>query len=172
MGVAGMGVWNAKSKDDASALLNSVTFQFIVTLVIVKYILNLTRPATVKLQREEMDILSAEREISSLKRTLQHFQTNIDQNHDRLYLAAVQLVGEVDIEPSQPRAVSRQIYRANNPALNPKDYFRINLTRPFLDHSLSQLQSRFPPEAYLCYKGFSAVPEILLNNQATWQTDV
>ena len=30
------------------SLLKAVTFGFIVTLVIVKYILNLTRPATVK----------------------------------------------------------------------------------------------------------------------------
>ena len=35
---------NPKSRDNAQSLLNAVTFGFNVTLVIVKYILNLTRP--------------------------------------------------------------------------------------------------------------------------------
>ena len=67
-GVIGAGNWNSASRDDAQALTNTVTFECIVTLVIVKYILGLTRPATVKLQKEEMDILAAEQEISTVKR--------------------------------------------------------------------------------------------------------
>ena len=55
-GAAGTGNWNSNSRDDAQVLSNGINFQFIVSLVIVRYILDLTRPATVKLQREEMDI--------------------------------------------------------------------------------------------------------------------
>ena len=69
-GVVRAGTWNPKSRDDARSLLNAVTFGFIVTLLIVTYILNLTRPATVKLQSEEMDILKAEQEIATLRNAL------------------------------------------------------------------------------------------------------
>ena len=48
----GGGNSNSTSRDDAQALVNAVTFQFVVALVIVRYLLDLTRPATVKLQRE------------------------------------------------------------------------------------------------------------------------
>ena len=58
-GKVGAGNWNSKSRDDAQALTNAGTFQFIVTLVIVKNILWLTRQATVKLKRKEMDIVAA-----------------------------------------------------------------------------------------------------------------
>ena len=43
-GVVRAGTLNPKSRDNAQSLLNAFTFGFIVTLVIVQYILNLTRP--------------------------------------------------------------------------------------------------------------------------------
>ena len=117
------------------------------TLVIVKYILNLTRPATVKLQSEEMDILKAEQEIATLQNALKDMQKNIEGHHHQLFEQAVQLSQKVGIQPSRPRIVQRQIFRSNCPASTPEAYYRINLTQVFLDHCLQQLQSRFPPEA-------------------------
>lgn len=143
----GMGDWNAKSRDDAEALLNAITFSFIIALVTVKYVLNLSRPATVKLQKEDMDLLSAEQEILALKHSLDSFQQNIEENHGHLYDEAVQLAAKAIIEPSHPRTCQCQTLRANNPATTTKDYYRVNLTRPFLDHSLTQLNSRFRGEA-------------------------
>lgn len=171
-GIVGAGNWNSKSRDDAQALTNAATFQFIVTLVIVKYILGLTRPATVKLQRKEMDILAAEQEISTLKDALQEMHAHIDQHHHRLYEEAVQLSERIGIQPSRPRTVQRQVYRDNNPSSSPEIYYRINLTQVFLAHALQQLESRFPDEAYLCFKGFSLVPAVLLNNSSTWKSHV
>ena len=109
---AGTGNWNSNSRDDAQVLSNAINFQFIVSLVIVRYILDLTRPATVKLQWEEMDILKAEQEISNLKETLEDFQSNVDEKHNRLYQEAVQLASEIGIEPSQPRTVHRRGFRS------------------------------------------------------------
>ena len=78
-------------------LLNAVTFVFIVMLVIVKYILNLTRPAIVKLQSEEIDILKAEQEIATLQNAYKDMETNIEGHHHRLFEEVVQLVEKVDI---------------------------------------------------------------------------
>ena len=102
---AGAGNWNSNRRDDAQALSDAINFQFIVSLVIVRYILDLTRPVTVKLQREEMDILKAEKEITNLKDSLEDFQSNIDEENKKLYQESVQLTGEIGIEPSQPRTV-------------------------------------------------------------------
>ena len=97
-GVVRAGTWNPKSRDDARSLLNAVTFGFIVTLVIVRYILNLTRPATVKLQSEEMDILKAEQEIATLQNAIKDMQKNTEGHHHRLFEEAVQLSQKVGIQ--------------------------------------------------------------------------
>ena len=154
----GAGNWNSSSRVDAQAMVNAVDFSFVVTLVIVRYILDLPRPVTVKLQRR------ADQEILSLKQALEDMRINIDDQHHRLYEEAVQLTVEVGLEPNRPRTVQLQIHRSNLPSSSVEEYYRANLTVVFLDHSMQQLQSRFPPEAYICYKGFSIVPTILLAN--------
>ena len=53
-----IGNWNASSSKDAFSLLKSVTFPFIISLV-VRHILDLTKPLTVKLQRKEIDIIES-----------------------------------------------------------------------------------------------------------------
>ena len=37
---------------------------------------------------------------------------------------------------------------------------------------LQQLETRFPPEAYICYKGVSVVSSLLLDNLTTWKANV
>ena len=61
-----------------------------------------------------------------------------------------------------PRIIQRQVYRNNAPAPTPEDYYRINLTTDFLNHALMQLDNRFEDEVFVCYKGFSVIPSILL----------
>ena len=75
------------------------------TLAVVEYILNLTRPAIVELQSEEMDILKAEQKIATLQNALKNMQTNIEGHHHRLFQEAVQLSQKVCIQPSRPRIV-------------------------------------------------------------------
>lgn len=37
---------------------------------------------------------------------------------------------------------------------------------------MQQLQSRFPPEAYVCFKGFSIAPSVLLKAPSTWKAQI
>ncbi|XP_068686728.1 52 kDa repressor of the inhibitor of the protein kinase-like [Montipora foliosa] len=134
-----IGNWNIKSRNDAQNLINAATFPFIVSVVIVRHILDLTRPLTVKLQRKEMDLLKAKDEIASLKSDLSQMQADIDARHHHLYTEAVNLERRSgSVEPSVPRIVQRQVYRPNAPAPTPEDYYKINLTRVFLDHSMDE----------------------------------
>ena len=66
---------NQNSRNDAQALINAITFSFIVTLVIVRHILDLTRPLTVRLQKKAMDLPKAKEEIVLLKSALTGMQT-------------------------------------------------------------------------------------------------
>merc|ERR1711926_9283 len=101
------------------------------------------------------DLLKAKDEIKRLKSDLTQMQTDIDARHHDLYVEAVNLARSVSVEPSMPRIVQRQVYRDNAPATNPEDYYKFNLTRVFLDHSLQQINSRFQDDVLVCYKGLS-----------------
>jgi hypothetical protein len=166
------GDWNQNSKAAAKKILPSITFEFAVTLVIVRYILDLTRPATVKLQRKEMDLLKAHSEISSLKKDLQDLRSNIDREHHKLYQEAVELAATIGLDPCKPRIIPVQAHRNNNPSDSIEGHYRVNLSVVFLDHALNQLETRFPPEAYTCYSGFSIVPTVMLANPSTWKNSV
>ena len=154
--------WNQNSRNDAQALINAITFSFIITIVIVRHILDLTRPLTVRLQKKAMDLLKAKEEIVLLKSALREMQTDLNTRHHALYEEAVTLARRVSVQPSMPRIVQRQVYRNNAPAPTPEDYYRSNLTTDFLNHALTQLDSRFEDDVFVCYKGFSVIPSILL----------
>ena len=103
------GNWNIDSRNDAQSLLNVITFQFIVAIVVVRHILDLTRPLTLKLQRKEIDLVKAKEEISLLKNALADMGRDIDARHHILYDEAVTLAASIGGQPSMPRIVQRQV---------------------------------------------------------------
>ena len=97
-----------------------------------------------------------------------------DTRHHALYEEAVTLRRRLSIQPSVPRIIQRQVrvHRNNAPAPTPEDYYRINLTTDFLNHALVQLDSRFEDDVFVCYKGFSVIPSILLATGPIWKDNV
>lgn len=152
--------------------MNAITFAFIVAIVIVRHILDLTRPLTLKLQRKQINLLKAKDEIGLLKSALNDMQRNIDARHHQLYDEAVELAANIGIQPSMRRVAVRQVHRANAPAANPEAYYRINLTRVFLDHCIQHIDRRFQDEVYSCYKGLYLIPKVVLSNPAVWKAKV
>lgn len=166
------GNWNQNIRNETQALINAITFSFIVTLVIVRHILDSTIPLTVRLQKKAMDLLKAKEDIVLLKSALTDIQTDIDTQHHTFYDEAVTLARHVSVQPSMPRIIQRQILRNNAPAPTPEDYYRINLTTDFRNHALMQLESRFEDAVLVCYKGFSMIPSILLATGPIWKDNV
>ena len=54
-----------------------------------------------------------------------------------------------------PMILNRQIRRANAPAAALKQYYKINLTRVFLDHAIQQLDIRFKAQVHICYNSMN-----------------
>ena len=164
--------WNHNSRQDAQALLNAIKFSFIVAMVIVRHILGLTRPLTVKLQQKAMDLLKAKDELYLLKSVLEDMSTNIDDRHHELYEEAVTIARQIQVQPDMPRIVQRQVHRNNAPAATPENYYKINITRVFVDHVLQQLNTRFQDDVFICYKGLSIIPSVLLATDPAWKANV
>ena len=119
-----------------------------------------------------MDLRKAKEEIVLLKSALRAMQTDLNTRHHALYEEAVTLARRVSVQPSTPRIIQRQVYRNNAPSPTPEDYYRINLTTDFLNHTLTQLDSRFQDDVFVCYKVFSVVPSILLATNPIWKDNV
>ena len=101
--------WNQNRRNDAQALINAITFPFIITVVIVRHILDLTRPLTLRLQKKAMDLHKAREEIVLLKAALQGMQTDLNTRLHALYEEAVTLARSVSVEPSMPRIIQRHV---------------------------------------------------------------
>ena len=134
------GCWQAKTRTDASALPKAITdFDFIVTYIIAYSLLSHMTGLTVKLQKKTNDIYKAFAMVSEVKTTYRNIRNNFRAHFDAIYDLAVEMAENVGIVPTAPRTTGRQLHRANAPAVDPKEYYRVNVAVPFLDHIISEL---------------------------------
>ena len=134
--------WNSDSMKDASGLFHgTVDFEFIVCLVIVCRMLEITRPLTKQLQTPTIDIAAAVNKVSLLYAMLSGFLNEIPQFHDQWYVEAVQIAEKVGTLPSKPRVARIQTLRANTPSDSPSEYFRRVISIPILYHLSLQIKT-------------------------------
>ena len=135
---------NVESRRKASSLhIGTISFPFIVTLIVVSRCLEVTRPLTVQLQESAIDAGAAREKVSRLYVHLEKMRHKVDVRHELWYQEAVAIAESVQTEPQRPRIAGRQFHRANTPADSPLRYYKRVVTIPFLDHLRSQIQTRF-----------------------------
>ena len=64
---------------------------------------------------------------------------------------------------TKPRTCSRKIYQSNQPVQSTKEYFRVSLTIPFLDHVSLDLDYRFPGDELTQYRGLYIILYVICN---------
>ena len=133
-----------KTSATATAYLAAVTqLEFIVSLVISPRILHYARPATVKLQLKEMDILEGYNLVETLRNTIKHVLNEVDSKHNLWYGEAVALSQELNVEEKISRFAKRSIYRDNPPTESHSQYYRQALTITASNHLLTELDKSF-----------------------------
>ena len=158
--------WNASTSSDATSLLHICTsFEFIVALMITTHILDYTMPLTRRLQQRKIDIVKSLQCINLLKETINQLRASVEEIHDKFYQQAVEMAKKVNVDESLPRTCKVQTLRENYPVETPRDYYRVRITIPFLDHLKEEIEDRFPPEKCNLYNGFYAIPSILLTTK-------
>ena len=159
------GFWDSSSAAASGLFDICQDFTFIIALIIARHCLAFTRPATVKLLYTDMDITAAFKEISLLTASLSNVRKNINYHHTEWYTEACDIASQVDATVKKPRINSRQTLRSNTPAETVEDYFRLNLSVPFIDHLLNELRTRFFEMNYTAVKGFSVIPSFMMRNR-------
>ena len=97
-------------------------------------------------------------------------RNSVENYHENWYNKAKKLA-EKEANMTKPRTCSRQIYRSNQPVQNTKEYFRVSLTIPFLDHVSADLEYRFPGDELTQYRGLYIIPYVMLNESSDWKKE-
>lgn len=126
------------------ALSNSST---LVAFIVAKNVLDIIKPVTVKLQKADKDVYEAYNLIDAVKVELQHLRNEIDNRFDGTIFADVSALAEkLGATITIPRTVGRQRHRAGagvNANTEPAEYYKINICIPFLDHIITEMETRF-----------------------------
>ena len=162
------GSCNSESIKDANGLFyGTISFEFIVCLVIVSRLLEITLPLTKELQSPTLDVIAAVEMVTLMYSMLQRTRNEITESQDEWYDEAVRLADSVGTVPSRPRTPGIQAHLANTPSDSPTEYYRRVITIPFLDHLSSQIQTRFSQGSVAILDAFYALPSTVLSDP-TW----
>ena len=111
------GSWNSESIKDANGLFNgTVSFKFIVCVVIISRLSEITLPLTKELQSPTLDVIAAVEMVTLTYSMLQRMANELTESHDEWYDKAVRLADSVGAVPSRPRTAGIQSHRANTPS--------------------------------------------------------
>ncbi len=150
------------SAGDAFALSSIISsFDFIITLVVVRNCLGYTRSATIQLQSARIDILKGLAEISMIRKSVQTARNLIDQYHNCWFKDASNIANKVDAVTKCPRICKRQTPRTNTPSNDVASHFKVNLSIPFLDNLIQEIDKRFSEENCVAMKGLSILADVL-----------
>ena len=142
--------WNRESRADAYSLLLALQkFSFVVCLIVAREILAITKPLSAQLQGSYTDIARAHRDIDQVKRQVRKNRNDLNKFHTLVYNKACDVARDIGVlQEDMPRTTSHQQHRSNPPYETPKDYYRLVITAPMLDHLHSQLEERFSDTSF------------------------
>ena len=164
------GCWQTKTRTDASGLLKAITdFDFIVTFICAYSCLSHMSGLTVKLQKKTNDIFKAFSMVTEVKATYKRLRANLPTHFDEIYDQAVTMAEKVGVAPTAPRIAERQQHRANAPAVDPKEHYRVNVAVPFFDHIILELDDQFSSLTLRVSKLLGLVPSVIQESRVTAQ---
>ena len=154
--------WDGDTKTRAQGMLaNLDNFEFIVSLMVLKNVLQPLREITIKLQKRDIDIKCAYTLVMAIKADFTMLRNDIDERFKLWYQDALDLAKELGTDERAPRAKGRSIYRATHPAESTKEYFKRSLAILFVDDITMQMEERFAPAAGVVSALFSLIPSVI-----------
>ena len=136
--------WDADPKTRTQGILASVrNFEFAVSLVTLKNVLEPLRGITAKLQKHDLDIYETFCNIDSAIDNVTSNRLNIDNRYPIWYQEMLIISKSAGGEERLPRIAAKQLHRANHPANTAIDFYGLSLVIPFIDEVLAELKNRF-----------------------------
>ena len=131
--------WETKTQ---GPLANLKTFKFIFTFLITKNTFGTLKTIAAKLQKKDQAKMSSKR-INDTIKAVTVVRSNIEEECHEWFQHASRLADKIGGTVSVPRITGRQEHMDNVPSVNPESHYRVNVAKPFIDHLLEEMSSRF-----------------------------
>jgi hypothetical protein len=136
--------FDRETRAAASSIIDSITSpSFIVSLVVLEHVAALMLPLSEQLQKPQLDLQKAVELIDGIKGVLTKWRSTADLVFHDLFCEALKLCIVAGTTMGILRRAGYQTMRANYATNSPKDYYRLSIFVPYLDHILTQLTDRF-----------------------------
>ena len=164
----------AEQRADANGLYTTFqTFGFAVSLILTWHIVTYVDPLTTEPQKVKLDVTSVYKAVDTCIAALEtaRKEENVDAKHETWYNEAKRFGGKFGVPESKPRYARKQTLRANYETQNVADYYKLQITIPFLDRIIRNLKDRFGKEQRIHMNGAHITPSCVLTVSA-WKNYV
>ena len=141
------------------------SFQFIIHLIIVRYVMSYTLSLTHELQKKKLDVVKVYKAVDNVVGTLKKCREAVDSKHDEWYTEAVEFAAKFDVQPSMKRVAGQMKFRESYLTKDIKEYYKQALTIPLLDRVITELETRFSKEHRIHYDGYYIIPTTILKEK-------
>lgn len=156
---------DTQTSSKATSILNSLcSSEFLISMMCLVDILQVTLPLSRLLQEPTLDSNRASVAVSNTISTLEKRRKECNEKFRHIYEEATELASKIDVEIKMPRLTIKQTRRANHPANTVEEYFKRSIYIPLLDHIYQDLISRFDTNSLECFGLRVLIPTILVNS--------
>ncbi|XP_050516601.1 52 kDa repressor of the inhibitor of the protein kinase-like [Diabrotica virgifera virgifera] len=135
---------SSDSAPKAHALGSSITqFQFLVNTFVLSHMLSKTHNLSENLQKKNLDLTQAVKNVSNVLDLLSKERENADNNFKVLYSQIQERADKLKIKEEVPRICRLQTARNNVPYSTQEEYYRRAVYLPYLDDFCNSLKERF-----------------------------
>lgn len=153
--------WSDEVTQSAYEISKALTdFEFVMSLVVLKNTLTLTRAFGKNLQGSAADLHSAAGSLKAVLHSLKEMYDHIEVYHEFWNDEAVNLAAALDATVKVPRSFLRR-HQSESGAVRPDTYFRDHLSIPFVSHVIQEMDELFCEDHLKALRCLSLVPAVI-----------
>ncbi|XP_024117434.1 52 kDa repressor of the inhibitor of the protein kinase [Oryzias melastigma] len=153
--------WNDQATHNALEISKAVTdFEFIMTLIVLKNVLTVTRAFGKSLQGSSMDAYLAADNLKGVVQTLKEMLDNIDVYNDCWTNEALTLASTMEIPVRVPRTFLRK-HLPDSRVIQMHKYFKEQLSVPIVNHIISEMTRLFCEDHIKILRCLSLIPTVI-----------
>lgn len=153
--------WSDEVTQSAYEISKALTdFEFVMSLVVLKNTLMLTRAFGKNLQGSAADLHSAAGSLKAVLHSLKEMHDHIEVYHEFWNDEAVNLAAALDVTVKAPRSFLRR-RQSDLGAVRPDAYFRDHLSVPFVSHVIQEMDELFCEDHLKALRCLSLVPAVI-----------
>ena len=136
--------WEGNAHAEAARLYKTmISSDFLAAFEITRYLFRFTRQLSVILQRRNLDIIEAKKEVDLVKKTLQRVRENGEEVFSNVYKHMENKASLTGSEVKKSRVCCRQTLKNNVEGDSPETYYRRCVFLEMLDTLLQEIDGRY-----------------------------